>query len=672
MTVNFIAQEETRWLTHASESEYRMFLSAPPSDLGKEKLKSRRRFVRAYPNLSAWLSAPLGERVGSTTIQRGAAYHSAIIRPYLYYLVLERRLRLDWPWILAINYHELSPKLLSEEVNNFLESLVEQAVQLGYAQVSSRRVIRRVLKYVHLHNPERAHLLSEIDLADFEQAIKAFADHPDCGRYFRSTQAWRASVAEHRRSFFLIRTLLYHRHAAAALPRKYTKGKRRLFAPPRMVALLQRYLEARLAQYSRPATIKNIDAYVRHFTNWLAAAHPTIESFSDVTREHVLAYAATLQTNVIGEGSPISTHTKAARISVLSVFFQDTTAWGWEEAPSRFLVSARDRPKYVTQLPRYIPSDELERLMAVIRKLPCPYQRTALIIARWSGARRGEIRNLEFNCLDKYPDGTPRLRIPAGKTASERLVPLHEEAAIAIQELQRLDTGARGFRGGWGERETKRLFVSQGRILGPGYLFETPLIACCADAGLLQPRGDLRITTHRFRHTVGTELAEGGARLHTIMKMLGHTSTGVALVYAHLTDETVRDDYLKVLGPNARLAGPLAPTLLAGAMPQESIDWLKTNFFRTELELGHCLRLPHEGPCECDLYLTCAKFVTTPDYAPRLRLRRLRELTLVEEAHEKGWEREIERHTCVLRRIEQLLIDLKEPFDESNLIAASR
>ena len=42
---------------------------------------------------------------------------------------------------------------------------------------------------------------------------------------------------------------------------------------------------------------------------------------------------------------------------------------------------------------------------------------------------------------------------------------------------------------------------------------------------------------------------------------------------------------------------------------------------KTELELGHCLRLPAEGPCECDLYLTCAKFVTTPQYAPRLRER---------------------------------------------------
>ncbi|SDD81778.1 hypothetical protein [Streptomyces prasinopilosus] len=46
-------------------------------------------------------------------------------------------------------------------------------------------------------------------------------------------------------------------------------------------------------------------------------------------------------------------------------------------------------------------------------------------------------------------------------------------------------------------------------------------------------------------------------------------------------------------------------------LPQDTLNWLKTNFFNTELELGHCLRAPAEGPCECDLSLRCSKFLTT-------------------------------------------------------------
>ena len=69
------------------------------------------------------------------------------------------------------------------------------------------------------------------------------------------------------------------------------------------------------------------------------------------------------------------------------------------------------------------------------------------------------------------------------------------------------------------------------------------------------------------------------------------------------------------------------------------------------------------GPCECDLYLTCAKFVTTPEYAPRLRARREVEETLAIDAAERGWNREVERQRCTSQRIEKLLTDLGHPFD---------
>ena len=159
--------------------------------------------------------------------------------------------------------------------------------------------------------------------------------------------------------------------------------------------VLERYLEARRAQQSSAATISRFDSVVRHFTAWSVVVNPTIETFTDVTRDHILAYAATLQTNSANGGAVVSIETKISRLSTLSVFLQDTAAWGWKDAPTHSLIGARDLPKRLGQLPRYIPADELERLIPAIRRLTCPYQRTALIVARWSGARRSEIRNLE-------------------------------------------------------------------------------------------------------------------------------------------------------------------------------------------------------------------------------------------------------------------------------------
>jgi hypothetical protein len=92
------------------------------------------------------------------------------------------------------------------------------------------------------------------------------------------------------------------------------------------------------------------------------------------------------------------------------------------------------------------------------------------------------------------------------------------------------------------------------------------------------------------------------------------------------------------------------------------IDWLQSNFFKIALELGHCLRLPSEGSCECDLYLSCAKFVTTPKYAPRLRERHELELKLAQDARQRGWTREVERHCAIAKRVACLLKDLGKPL----------
>ncbi len=153
-------------------------------------------------------------------------------------------------------------------------------------------------------------------------------------------------------------------------------------------------------------------------------------------------------------------------------------------------------------------------------------------------------------------------------------------------------------------------------------------------------------------------LRERGAKLHTIMQILGHQSVSMALVYAQISDPEMLRDYQAVLGPGATLAGPAAEALRSGTMPPSAVEWLKTNFFKTELELGHCLRLPAEGPCECELYWTCAKFVTTPAYAPRLRRRHQVELTLAADAEARGWPREVERHRATAVRLEQLLAEL--------------
>jgi len=671
MALALLPSEAHSGRCHASEDDYAAFLRARnnTSSTVVQMLRRRRRFVRVYPDLEDWFAVPLAERVGR--LYGEDDHHPSFpavcdARPYLTFLALRGDAWFDWPWLLAMPSLYLWSFLDGAPLATALEDWTALACQLGYRRKTARRGLHWTLTRLYLHTPSLdVTRIGALAMDELDAAICSFGDRPDVTEFYGSSERYR-EVSRHYRSYLqVVRVVLYHRGQIVTEPGRLRPVPNEPPVPqPRMEAVIQRYLATRRLS-SRPKTVQRFSLSLRTFGAWLTSTFPALVSFAEVDRALVLAYVQALELLVSAKSKrPLSLRTRHGYLETLGTFLRDVVAWGWDDVPSRQLLSARDLPKRVQRVPRYIPEPDLSRLMEAIRSLDCPYQRAALLVARWSGARRDEIRRLEVDCLDTYPDGTPRLRIPAGKTYQERLVPLHEEAAAAIRTLQTHRDGepTRGFPDELTGRLSRRLFVHHGKTFSAPYLFETPLWDACEQAGLVTADGKATITAHRFRHTVGMQLAERGARLNTIMKILGHASAGMTMVYAQVTDQAVLRDYQAVLGPGATIAGPYAETIRAGDLSTEAVDWLKSNFFKTELELGHCLRLPQEGPCECELYLSCAKFVTTKEYAPRLRERRQRELELVADAVTHGWDREVQRHRGTVRRIEELLEQLDEPL----------
>lgn len=470
---------------HATSEEYRAFTRQRPTiRSGNTLVKAFRRFIQHYPDLDQWFQAPLAERVGHTKPRSGKAYISALARPYLYYLAMRRELSFDWPWIIGVHCHVLTDELLPPKVALFIRELVDEGVRIGYKRRSTTAKLSRIMKALYLHYLAAGVTeISDGDVVAFEDALVSFGQRPDLETFFDSADTYCQVAKQYRQAIYTLRLVLYHRGKIAVLPDRTASRPKRVLLRPRMNALLDRYLWARRVQYARPATIAKIGCDVRRFIHWLSSEHPDAESFSEVTRDQVLSYSASLETALSPRtGRPLTVESKITRLSSLSVFFQDATAWGWEEAPLRPLLGARDLPKRPKRIPRYIPAEQLNKLLPAVRRLVCPFQRAALIIARWSGARRSEIRNLDLDCLDAYPDGTARLRIPVGKGKSERLVPLHEEAAAAIRELQQLAGAVRGFRDDQTGAETRRLFVHRGLLLSVAHLFETALERACTQA----------------------------------------------------------------------------------------------------------------------------------------------------------------------------------------------
>jgi Site-specific recombinase XerD len=663
---------------HCPDGEYVRFVRAQDG-FNRHYVNAKLRYYRAFrdrwPDLATWFAGPLVERVGRLPgeVVRASFPVSHKARPYLTYLGLCGYATFDYPWMFAAGQLRVHDQAALLGIELGTPALVEEAVALGYNRSAASQAMHWSVARIVLRNglTDVAAITGE-HVAEALEAIRLFPKDPQFGSFHASADQFYAGPAKcwitH---LHQLEVVLFHRGQVGAQPRKLMPSwKPPMALPPRMLAVAQKWLAARRLT-DAPSTVDKLELAVRGFGQWLGQNHADITTFADVTRDHCLGWIGHIaEAPTQRSGKPLGVMSRIQRISGLSQFFRDTAVWQYDDVPGHTLIGAGDAPKYPQKVPRFIPDHELDRLMPAIDAIACPFQRAALLVARWSGARRTEIQCLPLDCLDRYPDGTPRLRLSGRKTYRERIVPLHEDAAHALQKLIDLRKHApeRAFTDERTGEEIRYLFMSHGKLLSTFYLFETPIQDACKAVGLVRPggrggTGRGTVSAHRFRHTVGTQLAERGAKLHTIMKVLGHTSVNMALVYAQVSDQTVLRDYQAVLGPGATIAGPATDELRHGILPDTSIDWLKTNFLKTELELGRCLRLPAEGPCECDLYLTCAKFVTTPDYAPRLRARRHVEQTLALDAVERGWDREVERHRCTSERIEKLLTDLGQPLD---------
>jgi integrase len=656
---------------HSSEAEYASFLDGLPMDASfrRKRLRYRAEFIARWPHLSDWFSIPLPERIGCLRGDKQAfptyplSFHA---RTYLYYLALTDRVRLDYDYLLAIGNMRVAESIAPFNTDFGLDRLVSDSIALGYSGLSMRSVLYSILPRLAMHTGVRSFdLFKQEHLIELHEAVLRFSSRDDV--YFYRTlgpEFPRAFLHDWSLRIRRLQLLLYHRGNNVALPR--ISPDKRMPMPSKRPDLQQwadRWIAIKQQTLARTTT-DHLAVSLRYFVEYLAQLKPAIRTFGDVTADHMTAFLNAMKHEIaVRTGTPLSITARRARSGAVARFLADGGAWGWPDFPARPVLDVKDLPRIPRRVPRFIPQDELQRLMVEIRNLPCPFQRAALLTARWSGARRGEIGRLGLDCLDRYPDGTARLRIPASKTMKERMVPLHEEAAEALLAVISIRKRARD-RAVIDERTGDRvrfLFYRRGSKVSAEYLFQYPLKIACEGAGLTDGRGRPAISAHRFRHTVGTQLAERGAKLHTIMSVLGHQSPHMSMIYTRISDVEVLRDYQSVLGPGATIAGPGAEAIRAGNLTVRAIDWLKSNFIKTELELGHCLRLPSEGPCECDLYLNCAKFVTTSAYAKRLRERRDLELTLAEDARERAWPREVERHCNIAKRIEELLGDLREP-----------
>ena len=266
--------------------------------------------------------------------------------------------------------------------------------------------------------------------------------------------------------------------------------------------------------------------------------------------------------------------------------------------------------------------------------------------------RLGELLDLELDCLWDFGARGTWVKVPLGKLATERTVPLDEatlaafDAWMAQRGTQRALTHPRH------GQPADFLFVERGRRLS-AYRLRHGLDNAAAAAGLRgRDNAALHVTPHQLRHTYGTTLVNAGMSLQALMALMGHVSAEMTLRYASLASPTVRAAYetamTKVHTRQALFVRPAGQ----GAVP-DRVEWLRSEMLKTRVAHGYCSRdlvaeaCPYANICE-----QCDNYVAAPEFQPALQAQLADVIELRDDAHNRQWETEVARHDRVINSIE--------------------
>jgi len=225
--------------------------------------------------------------------------------------------------------------------------------------------------------------------------------------------------------------------------------------------------------------------------------------------------------------------TVARKVAAIRSFFSFLESEGMISCnPTEGLAS----PRVGKMLPKAISPNEVDELLEQPCKRSTPEarrDRAMLELLYATGMRVTELVSLDLTNLNLDPENA--YVKCSGKGAKERVIPIHEQAAEAVQEY--LDEPRPAL---VRNKNEKALFVNRRgeRLTRQGFWLILKGYARAANL-----RED--VTPHTLRHSFATHMLRGGMPLRHVQEMLGHANISTTQVYTHLTTEHVREVYEK-------------------------------------------------------------------------------------------------------------------------------
>lgn len=189
-------------------------------------------------------------------------------------------------------------------------------------------------------------------------------------------------------------------------------------------------------------------------------------------------------------------------------------------------------PKIAKKLPNYLNTIEIEDMLKSIKLVDFFSVRNYLIIELIysSGVRLSELINIklkDINISDK------QIKI-LGKGNKERMVCIGACATDAINLY--VDK----YRSLNNCKKSEFLFISKNGSQLSKSMVDKIIKTVAKKSGIKK-----NISAHIIRHSFATDLLNEGASIETVKELLGHESLSTTQIYTHVSNEKLRDTYLK-------------------------------------------------------------------------------------------------------------------------------
>ncbi|RNI22962.1 site-specific tyrosine recombinase XerD [Flexivirga caeni] len=272
-------------------------------------------------------------------------------------------------------------------------------------------------------------------------------------------------------------------------------------------------------------TLRAYERDLRRYADHLASRQ--IDDPAQVTELDIADFLATLR-----EGDPdhppLAASSAARTLVAVRGFHKFLTMEG---DTAQDVAAAVAPPKPPRRLPKAIPLDQVERLLAAasVGDTPASLRDRALLELLYGiGARVTEAVSLDVDDLD-FASASVRV---LGKGGKERVLPLGRYARDALTAYLTRSRPALAAKGAG----TPALFLNQrgGRLSRQSAWNIIQAAAARADLpGHLSP--------HTLRHSFATHLLDGGADVRVVQELLGHASVTTTQIYTMVTVQQLRE-----------------------------------------------------------------------------------------------------------------------------------